>query len=82
MANIASLASSWVYMKSLMTHNMAQIFHLVHFKRAFGFFYKQVVILKKFQDSGNMLMMSFPRLTIDEDVIKEDEDKGLSEISH
>ena len=35
------------------------------------------MILKKFQDLGDMLKMSFPRFTVDEDVVKEYEDEGL-----
>ena len=35
------------------------------------------MILKKLQELRHMLEMSFPRLTVDEDVLKEDKDKGL-----
>lgn len=34
-----------------------------------------MVILKELQDLRNMLEMRFPRLTVDEDVFKEDKDK-------
>lgn len=61
-----------IHFDSITTHNMTQVFYLWNPKRTFGFFYKQVVLLKELQILSNMQEISFPSLNIDQYIIEEE----------
>jgi hypothetical protein len=56
---------------------VSQVFHFVGTKGTFGIFDKQLVVLQQMKDFLHMDKMGIPSVIVNEDVIKENQDKLL-----